>query len=90
MQPHVQRSEWSWRVFFDGFWIGFGQFVGAGFFFFCVLFPFSGSLSLSVEGMLMGGGGWIFLAAVYGASQGDAAVKAWRERVWRSRFSSQA
>ncbi len=90
MQPRVYSTDWSWPVFFRGFGLGFGRFVGAGFFFFCVLFPFSGQLSLSLEGVLMGSGAWVALAALYGTSEGSDAVKAWRERMWRARFSSHA
>ena len=88
MQSRTNSSDWNWPVFFEGFWLGFGKFVGAGFFFFCVLFPFSGRLSLTVEGMLMGGSFWVVLAALFGASAGDAAVRAWRERQWQERFNS--
>lgn len=80
--------DWNWPAFFEGFWIGFGRFVGAGFLFFCVLFPFSGSLSLTLEGVLMGGSFWIFLSALFGANQGEAAVRKWRERKGQSRFNS--
>lgn len=88
MPLKTASSDWNWPTFFEGFWLGFGKFVGAGFFFFCVLFPFSGSLSLSVEGILMGGGFWILLSALFGASQGELAVRRWRERKWQSRLNS--
>lgn len=83
MQLRIYPSNWNQPAYLRGFWIGFGRFVGGGFFFFCLLFPFSGSLTLSLEGVLMGSGFWAVLAALYGASEGDAAVKASRAKTWQ-------
>jgi hypothetical protein len=73
-------DSWSWHVFFERFWGGFGRMM-AGFSAIFVLGSMiadtsSATFESAVFGLLFA----VACSAIYGYSEGDKAIREWRER----------
>jgi hypothetical protein len=71
---------WSWPIFFDRFWIGFGRMM-AGFSAVFIIGPLiadtsSTSFESAVFGLLFA----VVCSGIYGFSEGESAVRAWRNK----------
>ncbi|MGH6661157.1 MAG: hypothetical protein ACREB6_06435 [Rhodospirillales bacterium] len=71
-------NSWSWRVFFNGFWNGFGRFMAIFSACFIILPLFadtsSASFGSAIGGLLIA----VVFSLIYGYSEGEDAVREWR------------
>lgn len=65
--------------FFDRFWSGVGRMMAEFSALFLTLPWAADTSSASFESAVMGLGFAVFMSAIYGASEGDSAVRDWRE-----------
>ncbi len=75
----MTKIRWSWGVFLDGFWSGFGRMMAG----FSAVFLI-GSLIADTSSAGFGSArvGLLFAvvaSGIYGYSEGDSAVREWRE-----------
>lgn len=69
---------WDWPTFWPAFWAGFGRMV-AGASVLCVgTAMYLGTGSADFESAVIGWAILLIVSAIYGWSEGDAAVREWR------------
>ncbi|MBI2715259.1 MAG: hypothetical protein HYX37_12525 [Rhizobiales bacterium] len=75
-----QSKWWSWPIFFEGFFNGFGKGMAGQIALLFALMPFYGTENANFGSAIIG---LLFMAAlssVFGFDAGDQAVREWREK----------
>lgn len=75
----TKPEAWSWRVFWGGFWRGFGQMMTGFIALHLLLAIFADASSADFESAVTGFAFAFFLSAFFGYGSGEASVREWRE-----------
>ena len=74
----MSDNSWSWSVFFNGFWNGFGRMMAFFSVCFIILPLFADTSSAYFGSAILGLLFAVVVSVIYGYSEGEVAVREWR------------
>jgi hypothetical protein len=75
----ASKLPWSWSIFFDGFWRGFGPGMALFSIFYVCLSVFADTSLASFESAIIGLVFAMIVSAIWGYDKGESAIREWRE-----------